>query len=388
MVSLLAILIFSIPLALSSSSSVEPDTVLSTSFFVLLLVFSCLWVVIKGVSWQKLRPIKHPLFFFAFSLAFAMIFLIGQSGDLWEIVKYALGFILFILIAPLSESDKERIASIIVGTAFFISLLALYQYFFGFQVLLNYVKETKITDPFVLEKIAAQRVFFPFPTPAILGGYLAMILPLTLTPQKRVVCFLTMSFALLLTKSLGALLSLAIVFTAFLLIQTHFRRKKALALLTLVIILGSIFALRAGSSGESLLPSFSLASRLHYWKETWKIICAHPWTGVGFGRFALRESSYAHNFFLQLWAEAGLASIVSFLWLITATLKHSLGASCRPLGAGFAAGVFIFLIHNLMDFSLFLPAVSFIGWIMLGLLYFPGSQPLEKDQPGFSPEEV
>ncbi len=388
MVSLLGILIFSIPLALSSSSCVEPDTLLSATFIVFLLIFSGLWVAIKGISWEKLRPIKYPLFFFAFSLAFAMIFLIGQSGNLWEIVKYALGFILFILIAPLSENNKERLSFIIVGTAFFISLLALYQYFFGFQVLLNYVKETKITDPFVLEKIAAKRVFFPFQTPAILGGYLAMILPLTLTPKKRIVCFLTLSFALLLTKSLGALLSLAIVVAASLLIQTHSKRKKALALLTLGLILGSIFALRAGSSGESLLPSFSLASRCHYWMETWKIICAHPWTGVGFGHFALRETRYAHNFFLQLWAEAGLASIVSFLWLITAALKYSLGASSRPLGAGFAAGVFIFLIHNLMDFSLFLPAVSYMGWILLGLLYFPGSQHVKKDQPGVSPEEI
>ncbi|MEI7750664.1 MAG: hypothetical protein WCJ71_01120, partial [Candidatus Omnitrophota bacterium] len=95
---------------------------------------------------------------------------------------------------------------------------------------------------------------------------------------------------------------------------------------------------------------------------------------VGFGNFDLTGSRYAHNSFLQLWAEAGLINIASFLWLIVLVLKNSWRSSESKLKAGLFGGVCVFLVHNLMDFSFFLPAVSFIWWIMLGLLYSPGAQ--------------
>jgi len=374
MLSILGVLIFLLPLALSASNSVEPDTLLSSLCFVLLLAFSALWIMIKGLSFEKLRSIKYPLFVFTLLLILTTIFSIKQSQNLNEICKYAMGFILFLLIAPLSEEEKNRLLPEIVLTALVISFLAIYQYFFGFQLLLNYIKETKIADPFVLEKIAERRVFFPFPTPAILGGYLAMILPLTLSPKKRILFLLPLLIALLLTRSLGALLSLGIVFTIFFLMQPHSRLKKSLVFLTFVTILGGMFLLRAESPRQSLLPFFSMASRLTYWKDTWEIIRAHPLTGVGFGNFDLTGSRYAHNSFLQLWAEAGLVNIASFLWLIAIILKNSWRSSERTLKAGLFAGVCVFLVHNLMDFSFFLPAVSFIWWIMLGLLYSPELQ--------------
>ncbi|MFA5167957.1 MAG: O-antigen ligase family protein [Candidatus Omnitrophota bacterium] len=340
----------------------------------LLLIFSILWIMLKGLSLEKLRPIRYPLVFFTVFLFLAMAFPIGQSQDLEDISKYAVGLILFILIAPLSEKEKERLAPEIVLTALLISFLAIFQYFFGFQLLLNYVRETRLADSFVLEKIAERRVFFPFPTPAILGGYLAMILPLTLSPKKKILFLLPLALALLLTKSLGAFLSLAIVFTAFFLMCAHSRLKKGLALLALGMILGCLFAVRADNPKQHLLPIFSMVSRFNYWKDTWEIIRTHPLTGVGFGNFDLAGSRYAHNSFLQLWAETGIAPIVSFLWLIATILKNSWRPSERRLTTGLVAGVCVFLVHNLMDFSFFLPAVSSIWWIMLGLLYFPASQ--------------
>jgi len=124
MVSLLGILIFLLPLALSSSSSVEPDTLSSSLYFVLLLVFSALWIMFKGLSLEKLRPIKYPLFFFVCSLTLAMVFSIKQSQNLLEICKYAMGFILFILIAPLSEEEKKSLAPKITSEKQRLSILS------------------------------------------------------------------------------------------------------------------------------------------------------------------------------------------------------------------------------------------------------------------------
>ena len=374
MLSMLGLLIFLLPFALSSSNSIEPETVLSVSYLVLLLGFSALWIMLKGLSLEKLRPVKYPVFFFAFFLILTTVFSIRQPQSLVEICKYAVGFILFLLVAPLSEEEKKKLVPRIVLTALLISFLAIYQYFFGFQLLLNYIKEIKLMDPFVLEKIAERRVFFPFPTPAILGGYLAMILPLAFSPKKKILFLLPMAFALILTKSLGALLSLAVVFTIFLLLQPHPGKKKALAVLVLVLVFGGLFFLRADNPKQNLLPVFSITSRFDYWKNTWDIIRAHPWAGVGFGNFDLLGSRYAHNSFLQLWAEAGIAALVSFLWLTVSVLKNNWRSPEKKLTAGLFAGVCVFLVHNLMDFSFFLPAVSFIWWIMLGLLFVPALQ--------------
>src|SRR4030042_5188824 len=101
-----------------------------------------------------------------------------------------------------------RVIRTIVLGGFIISILAIYQYFFGFQHTLDYLTKEKITAPFALDYIGRRRAFFPFVTPNTLGGYLAMVIPLALIYKKRIWFILLLSFALFLTKSLGALLTL------------------------------------------------------------------------------------------------------------------------------------------------------------------------------------
>lgn len=378
MLMMLGLFIFVLPLALASSNSSEPATLLASSYSALLLVFSAFWTGIRGLSLEKLRPLRRPLVFAILLLIAASAFSIKHSQAPEEIFRYTLGLILFLIVAPLPESEKKRLVPWIILGAFAVSVLALRQYFFGFDLLRDYVAQEKTTDPFILEKIAQRRVFFPFPTPGILGGYLAMTLPLAFHPKKRMLFLIPLTGALLLTKSLGALISLTAVTAVLFLPQAHSPKKKIFAILALGAILGCVFALRTDNASRHLLPVFSLLTRVDYWKETWEIIRAHPLTGAGLGNFDLSGSRYAHNSFLQLWAEAGLAGIVSFLWLVIAVLKKSWKEiRCSPerkQKIGLLAGVCVFLVHNLMDFTFFLPATSFIWWVMLGLLYSPAPQ--------------
>ena len=378
MFSILGLFLFILPLALAASSSVEPATLCVALYLISFLAFSAVWIVVRGLSLEKLRLLKYPLSLITLLLMIAAAFSIKHFQGLEEIFKYAVGLIFFLMIAPLPDNEKKQLVPAIVLGAFLISIIALYQYFPGFNILRDYVTKEKITDPFVLEKIAQRRIFFPFPTPAILGGYLAMILPLAFYSKKRMLFSIPLIGALLLTRSLGALLSLTIVATVLFLWQAHLSKEKAFGLLLLGAIFGCIFALRTHNPSHHLLPAFSFKTRLHYWKETWAIIWAHPLTGVGLGNFDLPQSRYAHNSFLQLWAEAGLVGIVAFCWLVAAILRNGWKRihepSEKPLALGLMAGVCIFLVHNLMDFTFFLPAISFIGWAMLGLLYCPPSQ--------------
>jgi O-antigen ligase len=374
----LGLFIFLLPLSLASSSAVEPEILLSAAYFALLLIFLAVWIIVKGLSFKKLETIQYPAIILSLLLVMAVPFTLNRSNGLWEIAQFATGLILFLVAASLDERGKNRLAAEIVLGALVISLLAIFQYFFGFQLLSDYVQRTNITDPFVLEKIAQRRVFFPFPTPGILGGYLAMVLPLALCSGKRAFFAIPIGLALLLTQSLSALLSLMVILAAFYIWKSRSSKKKAFVLLGLGMVLGGMFALRTSNTHQHLLPSFSAAARLDYWKETLRVISAHPWLGAGFGNFDLQPSRYAHNSFLQLWAETGVAGMAVFIWLWAAIFrngwKHISSFYKDRQKWALLAGIGIFLVHNLMDFTLFLPAVSFIWWVMLGMFTVPASE--------------
>lgn len=111
--------------------------------------------------------------------------------------------------------------------------------------------------------------------------------------------------------------------------------------------------------------------RLSYWKDTLKIIKVKPFTGVGLGNFNLLQSRYAHNSYLQIWAEMGILGITSILWLIIAGLKsiikHIKTSPHRNQIICLITTNTAFLIHNFVDFTFFLPEVALIWWIILGL---------------------
>ena len=131
-----------------------------------------------------------------------------------------------------------------------------------------------------------------------------------------------------------------------------------------------IFALRQAQAKEYTLPMFSFLGRLNYWQAALELIKMHPFKGVGLENFNLVKSRYAHNSCLQIWAEMGILGIISFLWLIIAMLK-----SYKKQDPCIVTAWVVFLIHNFMDFTFFLPEVSLIWWVILGLSLTKGSYP-------------
>lgn len=379
MFSILSLLIFLLPFCLSSATAVEPYSLSSFFFLAVFLAFAVLWILFRGLPVKKFRPVKRPLLLTLLFLVIAVTCCSAvQFKSPGEIGKYFIGLLLFMIAASLSREEKDRLASAVVLSAFCISLIAAFQYFFGFDLLMDHLKETNINDLYVMEKIVQRRVFFPFPEPAILGGYLAMVLPLAFNLKRGKLFVIPLAFALLLTRSLGALFSLAIVSTVIFILGDH-SKKKILIPLILVAIVGFVFYIRMNNPELHLLPTFSLGERLEYWKGAWGIIRTHPLIGTGLGSFDLPgRSYYAHNIFLQIWAEAGIACVFSFFWLIAAILrngwKNLQGSPEKKRQVGLFAGACVFLIHNLVDFTFFLPAVSLIWWVMMGLLFSPEEQ--------------
>ena len=122
------------------------------------------------------------------------------------------------------------------------------------------------------------------------------------------------------------------------------------------------------------MPLFSIEQRKSYWKETLSTIKTHPIKGTGMGKFYLPTSNtlYTHNSYLQMWAETGILSILNFLGLILVFIKKSLLIINVKKENYYLLGISIsgmsFLLHNIIDFSLFIPQVSFLWWIILGII--------------------
>ena len=337
----------------------------------LLLLFVISWCIVRKVSLSKTNRLLYPLAAFFLSLIISGIFSHDRIGCLKEAYKYIAGPLILLVAGSCNKKEKDIILQTLLFAGLTISILAIYQYFFGFRNLLDYLKRENINNAFAIDYIARRRVFFPFVTPNALGGYLAMIIPLILIFKNRVFLSMPILIAIFLSGSLGAISSLTLAIIIYLCLKNGCDKKILIYPLGLLIILGLVFISRSLPQKPHFQPAFSAVMRLDYWTETLGIIKLHPWTGMGIGNFNLEHSRYAHNSYLQLWAETGILGLLSLIWLVIAIFKKSLNGlrgKTDIVNAGLIISSSVFIIHNFIDFGFFLPEVASIWWLILGLM--------------------
>ena len=160
---------------------------------------------------------------------------------------------------------------------------------------------------------------------------------------------------------IGALVALT-VFVAFKLTRRGWMLRFVAGCWLVMSVYGAIIGF------EAILARFDhLAegdpSRFLIWKDTWRLITDHPWTGVGLGDYGsvfriyqshlpdTLRASHAHNDYLQLAAELGLPMAIGLVvlvwgyWWTTAgrlrgweAAKQSSGDAGRSVGQGQRAG--------------------------------------------------
>jgi len=117
-------------------------------------------------------------------------------------------------------------------------------------------------------------------------------------------------------------------------------------------------------------------------RGTWKMITEHPFLGKGLGTFMdycvqythYPWACYAHNCYLQIWAESGIFSLLSFLLLTGYVIYKSIELILRiPVSLssyiliGLSSGFMGILVHCSFDTQLYSFQMSFLFWVMLGL---------------------
>lgn len=156
-----------------------------------------------------------------------------------------------------------------------------------------------------------------------------------------------------------------------------------LALAMIALLYGGGVAERLGSTADNANV------RLDLYRNVLEMIAANPLLGVGLDNFGEafrayqrlpvspdRDWNLAHNTYLALWAELGLAlgsmPILLCALIAVALLRRSLSGNVTPvshLSDAALAAIAIGALHSLVDFSLEMPANAYllIALIVLGL---------------------
>ncbi len=352
--------------------------------FLILLGIAVLFIN-KKMAFKN--PYDAPLLLILVACLISTITSVNIQNSVREITRFISYFSIFFLASQADDKQKKSLIKIIVISASIISLYSIYQYFWGYQWTLDYLKKMNSdllsTSSYAKDILVAKRAIGTFPSPNILGGYLITVLFLSLSlmenNKRRVIWYLApvlITIALILTKSLGAWLSLVSAsLILFLLSYKSFKYKKLIIPLFTISAVSIIFFILF-TRQERLLDlsnhQNSIVQRLNYWRTAIAIIKDHPILGVGPGNFqevflnyktgVTTDTRYAHNIFLHQWTETGMLGFVSLLFLVTIFFKKNLFKSRYLFSASLA-----FILHNLIDITYFVPQSSLFWWIILGL---------------------
>lgn len=243
----------------------------------------------------------------------------------------------------------------------------------------------------VLGRLASGRAFAAFATPAALGGALALSLPATAglavvaRGGRRALAGLALTIqglGLLATRSATAAIALACAAALAAAVSRDSTRRwliplgvaAALALTSAVVLRGDEIIDTGGASNP-------LRLRAANWRSAAAMTADHPWTGVGVGGFGeayplyraagANESRHAHNLPLEAVAELGaplgLAIAALFLVVFLGPVARR-GKFGDPQLVGISVGLAAFAVHNLADFTAFLPSLLWAACAARGSL--------------------
>jgi O-antigen ligase len=234
--------------------------------------------------------------------------------------------------------------------------------------------------------------FGPYVNRNHFAGFAEMVIPVSLVPLalgkvRRERLFLVSLFALvpivalLLSASRGGIISFAMqTVILFLLLLVRKGGSKHM-IVGGVVVLAAVMAVSwigvnqvlARFTGTQALEA-SAGKRASMRQDTWRLFLDHPTWGTGLGTFEMvfppydslydgKIVNHAHNDYLEVLAETGVAGGLCCLWFLvvvllnalkgTADLGESFGSVLNLTGLVACSGI---LIHSLVDFNLRIPA--------------------------------
>jgi len=328
-------------------SAVAPDVkmhrwkLLSVELSVILLAGA--WFVFNGLEFkQSITASRLHLPLLVWCLLVLIHYVAAQDKMVaeqeFERMLLGLGIYFVMVSTPWGIKQRRIILGVWVLSASIISLYALGQYWgcsFG-----------RVQIP------RMSRPFGTFGNPLFLAAYLVTTVPvawslaLTAMPTRRFLwwlCSLVMIIALYATKARGGWVGFSIALILF--IAVYLRRKGATRK-TITLALAAVAIIAAVFVWSTRSVWLRQTQRLLIWRDTAVMGLKNPF-GVGIGgfhtnfpKYASEELkavlpqnqfivNYAHNEYLEVFAETGIVGLSVFLWMLVVFWKEGLKASCQ-----------------------------------------------------------
>jgi O-antigen ligase len=251
----------------------------------------------------------------------------------------------------------------------------------------------EVANPAILEKFKKGRVAGTLVYPNALAGIILLLWPVSLAlafgatknlrPLIRLAAIALTIFlggaALFWSGSkLGWLIGIGIA--GLYLLRRDWPRKLKFTAVAVVLILGlGTFAVRFHHYFAT--GAHSVGARLDYWHAALRTMAAHPLFGTGPGTFQrpyaeikLPESEMArltHNDYLEQFSDSGvLGGLAYTAWIVLALAMIGKKLWRNGSGINFAifAGLLGWLVQGLGEFGLYIPALAWLAFTLLGCL--------------------
>jgi O-antigen ligase len=293
--------------------------------------------------------------------------------------------------AELEDRHRRRVATVLAVVAAWVALHALYQWAWGLDRLADVVRNDAVFPDreAILVRLDRGRPFASFATPAVLGGFLTLALPVTVALAWAARGAARVAWVAAAACQVGALLAAAsatataaLAGSVLLALWAWARARRTLAVVGLasVLLLGTVVLLRGDRLTDLSDPEGPWRLRAGNFRAAWSMVTDRPWTGVGPGGFSEAYPSYrrpgdnetrhAHNLPLELAAESGwplgTALALLFFWLFLRPLWRERDGP--PWRRGLALGLAAFALQNLADFSAFMPSLLWTAALLRGTL--------------------
>lgn len=412
------LVVLSIPFGSSEELMVGDFTMSASDFLIPILAMT--WVVrsvARGEVRVQLTPIFVPFLSLWAVMALSTTNAISLGLSAKEMIKWTEFIVVFLLAKNtlVHRRDVYLLVAVLLGAGFLEAMHGWIQFMFNIGP-----ESFLIAGRFL-------RAYGSFGQPNPYGGYLGLILPISLAlfvgsfDQRPFLSwrkalalgmlFLTILAAMVMSLSRGAWLGFI---SAALVIALAKSRKTRIVALILVftIALVALIGMYDLIPGEIRAPfaafftefsvfdpreafvtpeNYSIVERMAQWYAAWNMFLDYPLIGLGIGNFKAFYPEYtlpqfwlagqhAHNYYLNTLAETGILGLTAYLLFVVSSFLYVIGIIRRLAKQGQEAswidrsvalgvlGVLVALsVHNLFD-NLFVHSMVVHVGIVLGLL--------------------
>ena len=343
-------------------------------------------VTSKKFTWKYGVPeFLVMLIIFLFLVSAITSYAMVKSIQIWLIYAVFMGFFFVVVNTIKTKKQFFDLATVIVISSLAVCAYGIMQYVFGWNTTQSWMDEEMFTG-------IKMRIYSTLENPNVLGEYILLTLPIAIGLMWTKKGALSKVFyggisivlfvAIILTYSRGCWIGLLLAAAVF----VTFVAGKLWGLVLIVLPFIPMFL------PESIIERFSsignmqdssTSYRVFIWFGTILMLKDFWITGIGLGSEAFEQiypfysyssivAPHAHNLFLNLLAETGVAGIATFIIILFVILKRlsgiyaqkGKGGATSTMIVAFAAAIAGFLLQGMFDNCFYNYRVFMIFWLI------------------------